>query len=865
MKCLRDLIYPDVSNSVYIRNYDSPDRGAVTILEGTYADFWNKLQDVYVEPYSDRIHKFSTTISEHASVVDECVSFLKNAGLPSNVLAIGYKIAKNVDVASKLHCESSNFNVTRLKCGLWKTIHRLWGTEKFVDLIINNSIYEYNDGVYYQLTGPTHDWTLSPLSGSTARRTVLDISNSTFTYRNRGDCRTSAILPRSPKLLVSQIFGNIEDVSGNNKSSKRLERILSLVIKKHRKLKYRFMFDASCPSVNLEECESNLDAQICAKSVTQYLASVTCKLFPVSFFGSKHNRSKILSKISLIVGLKLHDRIPIDILLEGLKVKDIEWLGRSTNLDITELRKRQTILVNVVQWFFGQFCSSIIKTFFYCTELSATRNLIYFRFDIWEQITRPFLDNYFKKFLKTNEKCQEHTDSMNYKHGFLRLIPKVPKHQFRVIFVPLKSHPDAVDTQLDYIRNVIKPTGRVLNYILGTEASSSEFVFSKTLSSPNEIPDAILTFKSWLTEVYKSVPQLFFIKFDIESCYDSIPTLYAREVIRKRLTTHVDFFVRSQSVYNPNKDVIRRQYIVNGDVEIDKDCIAIDEVLTTYLTKVDILRVIDEEMNKSSMIYGRRCYLRSSGIFQGSNLSANIVELLYDDLVTTEAVFQDTRGAPAMILRLADDFLVVSTSKSYIEAVGSQVKEGFQTHGAYPNNLKVMTNVLATEQTYVRFCAMDINLEKLEVVKHIETLNPIYNFASSAKKRFTRLRSIFESRLNGSLTNPGLNSWPTIVKQVFYASLSTVRSLKFHDRRSLSPLNLLKFIKTLLCSSIRCCAKLSHSNFNSSDLKIVIAKAFLEAVEKKYIKVKMGSMAQSELKLLISDTDVENLPSEVPS
>ncbi|SCV00407.1 LANO_0F06700g1_1 [Lachancea nothofagi CBS 11611] len=713
MKCLKDFIAQNLvenENVGWLLNFSGEASSA--------GEFRCAILDIFVSPNPEQFENLALPGGEHSSVVDECIKFLRiNTGF-SNVLTYGYKIAKNSDVASTLHCESSNLNVTNLKSGIWTTVHKILGTECFVNLIINFTIYDCRNGICRQTVGPVQErgqinGLLPVLVGATT------IGNSEFLYRNRGVCKISSIMPCSLTILWYQIFGTDKNNSDGIPTECRviLRQILSRVIHNHRRLKYRFILDALCPYKDFKSSYSNMEPQTSIKSIVKFLTVIIEKLFPLSFFGSRHNKSVLMSKISFILKLKLHGRLPISFWIKGLRIKDIEWLGSQSKIDYRELRARQDLLERIIEWFFGHLLSSVIVTFFYCSELSGSPNLLFFRFDVWAQMTQPFLKAYFERYLTLNEKCQGHVCNTEFAHGYLRLIPKKAKTQFRVIFVPLKCREqEKANAELGYMRSVLKPAGCILSYVSSKRKISPD-VPSKKLSSPSEISSAICDFKARLLKRYGEIPYLFFIKFDIENCYDSIPRSRAREVINQQLSIYSDFYVRSQSFYDSEKGSFKQISSVNGDLKIKKHGIAIDNVRTVYLTKKDVIEILDKEMENSSIIYGEHCLLRNSGIFQGTALSAHIVDFLYDDLVESHQAFRNEQGAESLILRLADDFLVISTSKLYIEKIETHVWKGFETYNAFSNERKVLSNLNCTDNKSLRFCAIDLDMGTLEVMK----------------------------------------------------------------------------------------------------------------------------------------------------
>ncbi|SCV02733.1 LAME_0H04676g1_1 [Lachancea meyersii CBS 8951] len=709
MKCLEEYILQNLVTPTLSSEQVFTDIARQLSRANDY--FKAAISKIFVVASSHPRYLPSVKSTEHSSVVDECIRFLRSCDSSSNVLTYGYKVAKNADVLSTIHCESTNLNVSKLKCGIWCSLHKILGTANFVNLLVNSTIFELRDGHFHQIVGRVHE---HPTRGALEYQAT--VGNFSFLYRNRGDCKIAEILPHSPQLLWLQIFEESRQSVelGEHLVAPRgigLLKILCQVIKNHRKLKYLCVLQAICPRKNKKTCTSNADFKSDVKNVNKFLTVILEKLIPLEFFGSKHNKSVLLSKIKTLLKLHLHGRIFVAHLIEGLRIKDIRWLGSPSRIDGRESTRRQGIVKIIVEWLFGRFLPFILKTFFYCTELSATQEILFFRFDVWSEMTGPFLSLYFKKHLVLNKNCSDHTSDSDFTHGFLRLTPKLNKFDFRVIFVPLKCRSqDQLKMQLDKTHNAIRPTACILNYILTKGESRASDSISRRLCSPLEIVPAVSEFKRALVSKYQQFPQLFFIKFDIQSCYDSIPKVMAKHIISLQAECYADFYVRSYSFYDSRRDVFKQRFSVNGEKDSEFRSVEIDNVRTTYLSKNDVLDILDDELNNCAIIHKGSCYLRKSGIFQGAAFSSNVVDFLYNDLIDNEKVFTNYSNADVVILRLADDFLAISTSRTYIERMEIQVREGFKDYNASANLGKIVSNV-KDDRAEVRFCAVDVDLK----------------------------------------------------------------------------------------------------------------------------------------------------------
>ena len=98
---------------------------------------------------------------------------------------------------------------------------------------------------------------------------------------------------------------------------------------------------------------------------------------------------------------------------EGIKLKEISWLGKPTErIDKLEREKRQELFEAFVHWLFEKFVPKLLYTFFYCTEVSSAIEILFFRQDVWENMTSGFLSSYIDKHLVENSQCEIHDLSL---------------------------------------------------------------------------------------------------------------------------------------------------------------------------------------------------------------------------------------------------------------------------------------------------------------------------------------------------------------------------------------------------------------------------------------------------------------------
>ncbi|PAK98428.1 hypothetical protein B8W96_12305, partial [Lentilactobacillus parakefiri] len=67
-----------------------------------------------------------------------------------------------------------------------------------------------------------------------------------------------------------------------------------------------------------------------------------------------------------------------------------------------------------------------------------------------------------------------------------------------------------------------------------------------------------------------------------------------------------------------------------------------------------------------------------------------LVDILYDNLLESYEEFKHADDNNALIIRLVDDFLVISPSKPYIDRINAIAQPGFKSFNAKVNPKKVL-------------------------------------------------------------------------------------------------------------------------------------------------------------------------------
>ncbi|KAK9349032.1 Telomerase ribonucleoprotein complex RNA binding domain-containing protein [Lipomyces starkeyi] len=411
-------------------------------------------------------------------------------------------------------------------------------------------------------------------------------------------------------------------------------------------------------------------------------------------------------------------------LIQGISVRDIPWLGKydCAKMPLGEYKKRSIILSEFVYWLFDSLIPSIVRGNFFVTDSATTRNrLVYFRHDVWHRLSQPSLNQIIStmfdeiptKLLKTiAEGCLG-----NYRD------PKiVKKHQ---------SSNEACPSSI---------TIRTLN---------KEALGSAILGTTDALPK-LLAFQKSLKDQGLLGRDLYFVKVDIQSCFDSIPPVQAYRAAKKffrlneyRIRQFITVSMKNNDVFKrfisaaypgPLDDSLELEYdpmensefalFVKRTVKNFENKIFIDGAKVTFYERQELLRLLVEHIAGHIVQIGRKFYKQKKGIPQGSVVSTFLCNLLYSQLELEKLAFtSDNRDS--LLLRLTDDFLYITLDRDKAVTFFRRYPE----YGATINPAKSLTNFdlkmrdlhvpVLTRTSEFPYCGLTIHTTTLNVKRDL--------------------------------------------------------------------------------------------------------------------------------------------------
>lgn len=723
-------------------------------------------------------------------VIDFVVRFLLQNSLFNNVLVFGFKHNRQNYVNKSLFSYTPNKQIQELKTIHWRMLFDIVGTSKFIDLIINCSVFQLKGKTWHQILGNRANKPTAPpswLIEDSISKQVDIISLKHFLHRNCTKFGTFDPLIYRCELddLKRSIFCT-SSIDLTKRQKIRINNQLSILIKNcsNKKNNYYSMLKYLCPIKSLGTCTSHLELQTPKKHVVKLVILILEKLIPLSMFGSKHNKSRIFKGVSALINLPLNGVLYVGDLVSKVRMKEVTYLYTGTDRHNHE--KSQVLFKNFILWLLTIMVPRIIKSFFYCTEISASTNIVYFRHDIWQKLTKPFVSQYFNKYLSENTVCRNHNSYLlsSFNHNRIRVIPKKAAGEFRVISVPSKGADE--EEHLSYKINRLKvviPMQAILNYLRYNRTTDFE-----KINSPFQVARKLLNFKNDLLKQYDTLPELYFMKFDVASCYDSIPRKKLLSVIETLLQSEINFYVKTYTVYNPTDGRLKIKHVVNDDNRRASEKLYINNNQEYFFTTKSVLDAVKFEVFKTALWVNDKCYLRKDGIFQGSSYSPLLVDILYDDMIQNFEQFRCREGQQLLVIRIADDFLIISTDQKQIMEIKEMAVLGFGNYNAVAKKEKIVVvdpRCTPPNHHILSFCGLNIDVNSLEIWKSSESLNvPIVNNPSSIKT-YRRVLDLFRLRLEYRTLNGALNSLETIKRQIdiFMDNISSIFIAAFNGKK----------------------------------------------------------------------------------
>lgn len=571
---------------------------------------------------------------------------------------------------------------------------------------------------------------------------------------------------------------------GACKTPKRLKGVLGLLEKMiwhHKKCGYKALRDIACPSklkvddqhksmdssVILEMMSEQLIAQAdisfdktfdttipsvvirsepkpkprfaefeCSTSeVYRYVVLVSEAVIPKAFWGNEQNFKKTMSHVKTFIMSQRYESTTLHNVLQDFSTSACTWLGAACKpqmrMSVSDALKRRELLEDFMFWYFDGFLIPLLKMTFYVTESSAFRQrLLYFRHDDWEVLCRPLIDklssNTFMKLEKSEAEEMLRQRSLGF--SYIRLLPK--ETGVRPI-VNLKRNKTG---QGQSINQVLQAAFKVLTY----EKNRQPNLLGASVIGTSEIFTKLAEFKARLLtqNQAKKSPRFYFVKVDVQACFDTIEQSKLLGIIRTCLSED-GYLIQNHGRVSATHGKVMRRYLRTAWSQHEqpdfiayaaelaqalKPTIFVDLVKSDYKTRSGLLDLLEQHITENCVKIGNEYYKQVIGIPQGSVLSSLLCSFFYGDLDKNQLHFLDRPDT--LMLRMIDDYLLITTELAEARRFLDVMRKGHPEYGCFISKEKTLTNFDYDGQTMNRtslhdqafpWCGYLINMKDLSV------------------------------------------------------------------------------------------------------------------------------------------------------
>jgi telomerase reverse transcriptase len=563
--------------------------------------------------------------------------------------------------------------------------------------------------------------------------------------------------------------------------------------KRHSRCSFRALLDHYCPRSLFDNSKqtNTFDHATVLTSVSAFCRAVIRNVFPPDAFGAGGCRGDsfgtIMRAVDTFVCLRRYESFSLHDIIQGIAVKDIDWLmphgtADDSNMCRTDFAARKDILLELLYYMFDSYLIPLIRSHFHVTESGVHRNqLFYFRHDVWKAMSEPALTS-----LKLDmfEECSaaEIQGAMAQRALGVSKVRLLPKEQgMRPIInlrrrVQRQEHGGVVLGRS--INSILTPAFSILNY----EKARRPELLGSALFSVDEMFTRLQAFRSKLSARGLRTTPLYFAKVDVKSCFDTIPQkrlLKLAESILSANEYHLTRYARAKLLggnkhetsgfgAKPSWRFFTKATTDETPFDLEKEITsetAAGRTRTAYVGGViqrpqrrkAILDLLHEHVESNIVKLGNRLYRQKEGIPQGSIVSSLLCSYFYAELERSALGFVNDEDS--LLLRLIDDFLVITTDRKVAEQFMHTMHAGLPEFGVQIKANKSRANfdmkidglpvARLPAVTDFPYCGNTINTITLDLSKDTERRKAV-NVQDSVTVEYSKLpgQSFYRKTLN---------------------------------------------------------------------------------------------------------------------
>ncbi|PGH27913.1 hypothetical protein AJ80_00463 [Polytolypa hystricis UAMH7299] len=482
-------------------------------------------------------------------------------------------------------------------------------------------------------------------------------------------------------------------------------------------------------------------------AVSAFCRAVLQKLIPNDLFGmgedGARNRDIVMRHIDTFIHLRRFESLSLHEVSQGLKITCVKWLepphkeengAPSAKLSVSDIRKRTEIFLEFIYYIFDSLLMPLIRSNFYVTESGVHRNrMFYFRHDIWRKLAEPSMsrikESMFEEVHKEN--AEKILASRTLGFSLLRLLPKSTGARPIMNLRRRSLKKNAWGSYLGAsINSLMTPMFNALSY----EKTQQAEKLGSTLFNVNDMYGRIKDFKEKMVQKKRIRTKPFYlVKVDIQSCFDTIPQHRLLQLVDQlisedeyRVTRHVeirplDHPISTDAASNHKTTNAKpvRKYVSKANgltdfttlhdtvtsssssssfIRAKKHTVFVDTAMQKRHEADRLLSLLEEHVRNNLVQIDKQFFRQKNGIPQGSILSTLLCNFFYaaherENLSFLHSV--DEGDDASLLLRLVDDYLLITTSTSLATQFLQTMLDGDAEYGITVNPAKSLTNFTA--------------------------------------------------------------------------------------------------------------------------------------------------------------------------
>lgn len=570
-------------------------------------------------------------------------------------------------------------------------------------------------------------------------------------------------------------------------------KLVERIRKRHSRCSFRALLDHYCPRSLFDTSKqtNTFDQATVLTSVSAFCRAVIRNVFPPDAFGTGSCEDDsfeiIMRAVDSFVCLRRYESFSLHNVIQGMAIKDISWLkphgrNRDSSMCGSDFTARKDIMLELLYYMFDSYLIPLIRSHFHVTESGVHRNqLFYFRHDVWRAMSEPALTS-----LKLDmfEECSaaEIQGAMAQRALGASKVRLLPKEQgMRPIInlrrrVQRQEHGGAVLGRS--INSILTPAFSILNY----EKARRPELLGSALFSVDDMFTRLQAFRSTLGARGSLATPLYFAKVDVKSCFDTIPQKGLLKLAESMLSAneyHVTRYARAKLLGGNNDETpgfgakpswkfLTKATADQTPFDLEKEIIMetvagrsrtayVGGVVQRSQRRKAILDLLHEHVESNIVKLGNRLYRQKEGIPQGSIVSSLLCSYFYAELERTALKFVNGEGS--LLLRLIDDFLVITTDRNVAENFMYTMHAGLPEYGVQVKadksranfDIKIDGSPVARLPAVTDFpyCGNAINTVTLDLSKDAERRKAV-NVQDSVTVEYSKLpgQSFYRKTLN---------------------------------------------------------------------------------------------------------------------